>query len=223
MAGLIVYGCGALLAAFAQGLGLMIVGYSLLEGIGSALMIPPIYILITVAFTDTRLAGQVLRRRQRGRRSGRGRRTADRRPGDQRDQLACLLHPPGAHRGDDHRDGATASSTRPVPKRPRSSTCSARSCRRSVCSSSCSGILQSSTYGWFAARTDFTIGDTVVIPEGGISPVWIFVGNRRGDPALVLPAPAVAGAQGRGPAHRDAAVPQPDVKPRPRARSCSSG
>ena len=48
MAGLIVYGCGALLAAFAQGLGLMIVGYSLLEGIGSALMIPPIYILITV-------------------------------------------------------------------------------------------------------------------------------------------------------------------------------
>ena len=53
MAGLIVYGCGALLASFAQGLGLMIVGYSLLEGIGSALMIPPIYILITVSFTDT--------------------------------------------------------------------------------------------------------------------------------------------------------------------------
>jgi MFS family permease len=53
LAGLIVYGCGALLASFAQGLGLMIFGYSLLEGIGSALMIPPIYILITVTFKDT--------------------------------------------------------------------------------------------------------------------------------------------------------------------------
>jgi MFS family permease len=52
--GLIVYGTGALLAALAPGLGLMLVGYSLLEGVGSALMIPPVYILITVAFPDTR-------------------------------------------------------------------------------------------------------------------------------------------------------------------------
>src|SRR6185437_10748200 len=54
--GLTVYGVGALLASTAQGLPLLVVSYSLLEGIGSALMIPPIYILITVAFTqvDTR-------------------------------------------------------------------------------------------------------------------------------------------------------------------------
>ena len=32
----------------------MIVGYSLLEGVGSALLIPPIYILITVLFPDTK-------------------------------------------------------------------------------------------------------------------------------------------------------------------------
>jgi MFS family permease len=50
--GLVVYGTGALLAALAQGLGLLIVGYSLLEGVGSALLIPPIYILITVFFHD---------------------------------------------------------------------------------------------------------------------------------------------------------------------------
>ena len=31
---------------------LLITGYSFFEGIGSALMIPPIYIIITVAFTD---------------------------------------------------------------------------------------------------------------------------------------------------------------------------
>ena len=52
--GLFVYGIGALLASVSSGLGLMIFGYSLLEGVGSALLIPPIYILITVLFSDTR-------------------------------------------------------------------------------------------------------------------------------------------------------------------------
>ena len=52
MLGLVVYGAGALLASFAQSLGVLIAGYSLLEGIGSALMIPPIYIILTVAFAD---------------------------------------------------------------------------------------------------------------------------------------------------------------------------
>ena len=52
--GLIVYGIGGLLAALSQGLPLLIVGYSLFEGIGSALMIPPIYILVTVTFPDIR-------------------------------------------------------------------------------------------------------------------------------------------------------------------------
>lgn len=42
--GLTVYGLGALIAAFAQGLGLLTFGYSLLEGVGTALLIPPVYI-----------------------------------------------------------------------------------------------------------------------------------------------------------------------------------
>ena len=50
--GLVIYAAGALLAALAQGLGLLLIGYSLLEGVGSALLIPPIYILITVLFSD---------------------------------------------------------------------------------------------------------------------------------------------------------------------------
>jgi hypothetical protein len=37
------------------------------------------------------------------------------------------------------------------------------------------GILQSSSYGWFASRKDFAVGGTVLIPKGGISPVWLFV------------------------------------------------
>src|SRR6202451_4730869 len=45
--GLAIYGIGGLLALASQGITLLIIGYSLLEGVGSALMIPPIYILIT--------------------------------------------------------------------------------------------------------------------------------------------------------------------------------
>ncbi|MFI5911800.1 MFS transporter [Dactylosporangium sp. NPDC051541] len=52
VAGLLLYGIGALLAAVAPGLGVMILGNALLEGAGSALMIPPIYILITVLSPD---------------------------------------------------------------------------------------------------------------------------------------------------------------------------
>ena len=50
--GLTVYGVGAVIAAAAPGLGVLIVGYSVFEGVGSALMIPPIYILATLAFDD---------------------------------------------------------------------------------------------------------------------------------------------------------------------------
>src|SRR3954464_2855369 len=52
--GLLVYAAGALLASVSRGLALLTVGYSLLEGVGSALLIPPIYILITVLFDDTK-------------------------------------------------------------------------------------------------------------------------------------------------------------------------
>src|SRR3954465_6681191 len=50
--GLAVYGVGALLSAAAPGLGVLILGNSLLEGAGTALLIPPVYILTTVLFTD---------------------------------------------------------------------------------------------------------------------------------------------------------------------------
>jgi MFS family permease len=52
MAGLTVYGAGAVIAAIAGVLGVLIVGYSALEGVGSALMIPPIYILATLYYPD---------------------------------------------------------------------------------------------------------------------------------------------------------------------------
>jgi len=51
-AGLVLYGIGALLSAVAPGLGVLIIGNSLLEGVGTALLIPPVYILTTLHFSD---------------------------------------------------------------------------------------------------------------------------------------------------------------------------
>jgi MFS family permease len=50
--GLILYGIGALLSAAAPSLGVLILGNSVLEGVGTALLIPPVYILTTLAFDD---------------------------------------------------------------------------------------------------------------------------------------------------------------------------
>src|SRR3954465_12662100 len=50
--GLALYGVGAVLSAIAPGLGVLILGNSLLEGVGTAFLIPPVYILTTLAFSD---------------------------------------------------------------------------------------------------------------------------------------------------------------------------
>jgi len=50
--GLTIYGIGALLSAISPGLGLLLVGNSILEGVGTALLIPPVYILTTMLFAD---------------------------------------------------------------------------------------------------------------------------------------------------------------------------
>jgi MFS family permease len=50
--GLLLYGAGALLSAASPGLGVLILGNSVLEGVGTALLIPPVYILATLGFED---------------------------------------------------------------------------------------------------------------------------------------------------------------------------
>src|SRR5215470_11136919 len=51
-AGLALYGLGALISAISPGLGVLILGNSVLEGIGTALLIPPVYILTTLHYDD---------------------------------------------------------------------------------------------------------------------------------------------------------------------------
>jgi MFS family permease len=52
MVGLVVYAIGALLSAVSPGLGILILGNSIFEGVGTALLIPPVYILTTLLFTE---------------------------------------------------------------------------------------------------------------------------------------------------------------------------
>jgi MFS family permease len=172
--GLLIYGTGALIAALSQGLGLMIFGYSLLEGIGSALMIPPIYILVTVAFTDTRA-----RAKNFGIISGAAGLGAAAGPlvggiitsaiswrasfiAQVLVVIAIILLTPRIHD-----PGITG--PRPAFDIEGAALCAVGLFFVVL------GILQSSKYGWFASREDFTIGGTVVIPKGGVSPVWLFV------------------------------------------------
>src|SRR4051812_33102808 len=51
-AGLTIYAVGALIAAVSPGLGVLVLGYSIFQGVGTALLIPPVYILTTLLFDD---------------------------------------------------------------------------------------------------------------------------------------------------------------------------
>jgi MFS family permease len=50
--GLAIYAVGAVLSAVSPGLGVLILGNSIFEGVGTALLIPPVYILVTILFGD---------------------------------------------------------------------------------------------------------------------------------------------------------------------------
>jgi MFS family permease len=52
LGGLALYGIGAILSAVAPNLGVLILGNSVFEGVGTAFLIPPVYILATLWFSD---------------------------------------------------------------------------------------------------------------------------------------------------------------------------
>jgi MFS family permease len=174
VAGLVVYGVGAILAALAHGLGLMIFGYSLLEGIGSALFIPPIYILITVLFPDIRT-----RARYFGVVSGAAGLGAAAGP-----LIGGLVTSTIAWQASFVLQILVVAviivGARRIVDPPREEARPQFDVLGAILSAAglffvVLGILQSSTYGWFASREDFTIGGTVIIPKGSVSPVWLLV------------------------------------------------
>jgi MFS family permease len=172
--GLFVYAAGGLLAALAQGLPLLIVGYSLLEGVGSALMIPPIYILVTVAFPDVKS-----RARYFGVVSGAGGLGAAAGP-----LIGGLVTSAISWRASFGLQVLVVAwiivLARKISEPARAGLKPRFDLTGAILSAAglffvVLGLLQSRTYGFFKSRTDFTIGNTVVIPKGSISPVWLFV------------------------------------------------
>jgi len=170
--GLGIYGVGALLAALARGLGLLTVGYSLLEGVGSALLIPPIYILITVLFDDTKTRakwfGVVSGAAGLGSAAG--------------PLIGGLITSYISWRASFLLQvvvvAAIALMARKIDEPPLAEPRPRFDVWGAVLSAVglfflVFGVLQSGTYGWGAAKKALTIGGTTLIPEGGISPVWI--------------------------------------------------
>ncbi|HVN13100.1 MAG TPA: MFS transporter [Kineosporiaceae bacterium] len=173
--GLSVYAVGALIAALAPSLLVMTIGYSFLEGIGSALMIPPIYILVTVLFADV-----ATRARYFGVISGAGGLGAAAGP-----LIGGLVTTTLGWRSSFLLQVLVVATiivlARAVPDPAREGPTPRFDLFGAVLSAAglffvVLGMLLSRTYGWLASREDFTVGSTVVIPKGGISPVWIFIG-----------------------------------------------
>jgi len=173
-AGLIVYGVGGLLAALSFGLPLLIVGYSLLEGVGSALMIPPIYILVTVAFPDVKSRAKYF-----GVVSGAGGLGAAAGP-----LIGGLVTSALSWRASFGLQVLVVAwvilLARKITDPGRSAAKPAFDLTGALLSAAglffvVLGLLQSRTYGFFASRQDFAVGGTVLIPKGSVSPVWLFV------------------------------------------------
>jgi MFS family permease len=172
--GLIVYGIGGVLALLSGGLPLLITGYSLLEGVGSALMIPPIYILITVAFPDVKS-----RARYFGVVSGAGGLGAAAGP-----LIGGLITSAISWRASFGLQVLVVAWIILLARKITEPAVSGARPRFDAAGAVLSaaglfflvlGLLQSRTYGFFVSRTDFKIGAAVVIPKGSVSPVWLYV------------------------------------------------
>ncbi len=173
--GLIIYASGAILSALAHSLGLIIFGYSLLEGIGSALMIPPIYIFVTVLFSE--LSARAKSFGIVSAAAGVGSAAGPLIGGlitsaiswrasfiTQALVVICILflsrriYDPGVQ-----------------GKKPQFDSFGAILSALGLLSVVI-GILQIKEYGLFIAKKSFSLANTTLIPEGSISPVLVFMG-----------------------------------------------
>jgi MFS family permease len=172
--GLAVYGVGGLLAALAPGLGLLFLGYSILEGVGSALMIPPVYILITVVATDVtaraRAFGVISAAAGVGSAAG--------------PLIGGLVTTAVSWRASFLLQVLVVLAIVVMSRRIAEPAPPAHRPRFDMTGAVLSalgllfvvlGVLQSGTYGWFVARQDFVVAGVTVLHKGGLSPVWLFV------------------------------------------------
>jgi MFS family permease len=173
--GLVIYGLGALLAALARGEPALILGYSILEGVGSALLIPPIYILVTVSTSElsSRAKGFGVISGAAGMGAASG------------PLIGGLLTTGISWRAAFVLQVAVVALVLILSRRIVEPRVEGAHPRLDVVGAALSaagllfvvlGVLQAGAYGWFIAKQDFAIGGVVLIHEGGVSPVWPLMG-----------------------------------------------
>ncbi len=201
--GLVIYGAGASLAALSDQLPTLIVGYSLLEGLGSALMIPPIYILLTVVFGDVESRAKAFGVVSAS--AGLGAAAGPLIGG----LIISAINWRAVFVAQVLVVGGILLMSRKYPARPHDRSSAEFDIKGTILSAVglvflVLGILISGTYGWGRSREALEIGGVVLIPEGGISPVWptmalgalILFGffrharasERKGEEPLIAPA-----------------------------------
>lgn len=172
--GLLIYGAGALIAALSQSQTGLVLGYSIGQGVGTAFLIPPVYILATIYFNDTQSRAKAFGAISAAAGIGSAAgpligglivSAASWRVAFLAQTLLALLI---IYLGRKIEDPGVQG------EKPKFDLLGA------VLSAAglffiVVGILQADTYGFFRSTQDFVIGSTVVIPAGGISPVWLFV------------------------------------------------
>jgi MFS family permease len=175
MLGLAIYGIGAVIAALAQGLPTLIIGYSFFEGIGSALLIPPVYILATLFFTNIKERAKAF-----GIISAMGGIGAASGP-----LIGGFITTAFSWRASFIAQALLVAGIiylgRQMPDIARTEKMPVFDIWGAILAAVglfavVVGILQIKTYGLLTATQDFSIGGQVILPEGSISPVILFIG-----------------------------------------------
>ena len=174
VAGLTIYGLGALIGSFATNVGVLMFGYSLLEGVGSALLIPPIYILITVTVSNlesrAKSFGIVSAAAGIGAAAG--------------PLIGGLITSTISWRASFIFQVLLVAAIIVLSRRVVDPGIQGAKPRFDTFGAVLSalglffivyGILLTGTYGWLTANQPFSVGGTVLIQQGGISPIWIFI------------------------------------------------
>ena len=172
--GLAVYAIGALVASVAPAIGVLYLGYSFLQGLGTALLIPPVYIFATVLFTDLTARARVFGAISAG--AGVGAAAGP--------LIGGLITSTISWRATFVVQALAMGAIILLSRRIADPGVEGEKPGFDLLGAILSaaglffiviGILQANTYGFFVSKQDFVIGDTVVIPAGGISPVWLYL------------------------------------------------
>jgi MFS family permease len=173
--GVLLFGAGATIAALAPAMGWMALGYSLGMGIASALLIPPIYILTTVAIADINQRAAAF-----GLIGGAGAVGSAAGP-----LIGGIITTAISWRATFISEALLALAILILSRRITDIPFTGVKPKLDITGVALSaagmafiifGLLLAGDYGWLRARQDFAIGNVVLFQQGGISPVFPFIG-----------------------------------------------